>query len=153
MEEWKVYPELSNYEVSSLGRVRNIKTGRILANNVDKDGYFYVGLYQDKKKYRRNIHRLVALTFIPNPDNLPIVDHINQDRQDNRVENLRWTTHKGNSRNTKLNSKVKICDFEGNVIKEFDTIIEAAEHYNIPNDKMCAAAVVNSKIQGYITYA
>ena len=112
MEEWKVYPEVSNYEVSSLGRVRNIKTGRVLA----------------------------------------IVDHINQDRQDNRVENLRWTTHKGNSRNTKFNSKVKICDFEGNVIKEFYTIIEAAEYYDIPNDKMCAAAVVNSKIQGYITY-
>lgn len=45
MEEWRVYPEVSNYEVSSLGRVRNIKTGRILANNVDKDGYFYVSLY------------------------------------------------------------------------------------------------------------
>lgn len=153
MEEWKICPELSNYEVSNLGKVRNIKTGKILKNNVDKDGYFYVGLYQDKKKYRRNIHRLVALVFIPNPDNLPIVDHINQDRQDNRVENLRWTTHKGNSRNTKFNSKVKICDFEGNIINEFDTIVEAAEYYNIPDDKMCAAAVVNSKLKGYITYA
>lgn len=153
MEEWKICPELSNYEVSNLGKVRNIKTGKILKNNVDKDGYFYVGLYQDKKKYRRNIHRLVALVFIPNPDNLPIVDHINQDRQDNRVENLRWTTHKGNSRNTKFNSKVKICDFEGNTINEFDTIVEAAEYYNIPDDKMCAAAVVNSKLKGYITYA
>ncbi len=67
MEEWKIYPELSNYEVSNLGRVRNIRTKRILSNNIDKDGYFYVGLYQNKKKYCRHIHRMVALTFISNP--------------------------------------------------------------------------------------
>lgn len=152
MEEWKIYPELSNYEVSNLGRVRNIKTKRILSKNIDKDGYFYVGLYQNKKKYCRHIHRMVALTFISNPDNLPIVDHINQDKQDNKINNLRWVTHKGNARNSKLNSKVKVCDFKGNIIKEFDTIIEASEYYNISNNKMCDAVIVNSKIQGYITY-
>lgn len=78
------------YEVSSLGRVRNRK-GKVLKSDLRlKTGYRYVVLCVDKKKFHANIHRLVAKAFIPNPDGLPIINHINEDRADNRVENLEW---------------------------------------------------------------
>ena len=153
MEEWKICPEYPNYEVSNLGEVRNTKTKKVLSKHQDKDGYFRVGLFYNKRKCTKSVHRLVAVTFIPNSDDTLVVDHINQNRQDNRVENLRWTTRSGNSRNTQYNSKVKVCDETGKIVNEFNTIIEAAEYYNIPNDKMCAATVVNSKLNGFITYA
>ncbi len=105
------------------------------------------------KKYYRRINRLVAITFIPNPDNLEIADHIDKDRKNNCVSNIRWTDSIGNNRNKVSNSRVSVCDNLGNVVMSFDSISEAAEYYNIPDDKMCAAVVVNKKIGGYIKYS
>lgn len=153
MEEWKTYPEFPTYEVSSNGQVRNKKRGNILKSHEDKDGYLGVCLCYDDKKYHRRVNRLVAITFIPNPDNLEIADHIDNDRKNNHVSNLRWTNSVGNNRNKISNSRVNICDNSGNVIISFDSISEAAEYYNIPDDKMCAAVVVNKKIGGYIKYS
>lgn len=112
-----------------------------------------VGLCYDGKKYHRRVNRLVAITFIPNPDNLEIADHIDRNRKNNHASNLRWVNMTQNNRNKISNSRVDICDGKGNVIKSFDSISEAAEYYNIPDDKVCAAVVVNKKLGGYIKYS
>jgi hypothetical protein len=69
--------------------------------SLDSSGYFR------HSKTTKHVHRLVAEAFIPNPDSLPVVDHINGNRQDNRIENLRWVTHSQNSQNHKIYSHNK----------------------------------------------
>lgn len=153
MEEWKIYPEFPTYEVSTYGQIRNKKRGNIIKQREDKDGYLVVNLSFEGKKYHRRVNRLVATTFIPNPDNLEVADHIDRNRKNNHISNLRWVSITQNNRNKVSNSKVDICDKYGNVIKSFDSITEAAEYYNITDDKICAAAVVNKKIGGYVRYS
>lgn len=97
-EEWKTINGFENYMVSNLGRIKNSKTGRI-NNGGLCNGYLRVGLCREKKTYYFLVHRIVASTYIDNPYNKPIVDHINTDKLDNRVENLRWVTSSENSHN------------------------------------------------------
>ena len=113
MEIWKAiegYEEL--YEVSSIGNVRSLdryvnhpkggkslRKGKILNPISDKDGYYHVHLSNGEKNSNPLISRLVAQAFIPNPENKPVVDHISGIKTDNRVENLRWVTHKENDNN------------------------------------------------------
>jgi hypothetical protein len=88
MEEWREIPGYAPYQISSLGRVKG-KKGQIINPVLISTGYTQICMY--KKRYL--FHRLVALTFIPNPDNKPTVDHINRIRTDNRVENLTWANY------------------------------------------------------------
>jgi hypothetical protein len=95
-----------DYEVSDQGEVRNMKTGRILKPILMKIGYYKVTL----PKKQILVHRLVAMTFLENPNQYPEVDHKNNIRTDNRVENLQWVSSSQNSQNTTLqkNSKTGI---------------------------------------------
>ncbi len=88
-----------NYSISSLGRIRNDNTGKILKPWLSSCGYPMATLWNNGKSCKRPIHRLIAIAFIPNPDNKPCVDHINTIIDDNRVENLRWVTMQENTRN------------------------------------------------------
>lgn len=88
--EWRKISDKPNYSISSNGDVRNDKTGRILKPYKNNSGYYQVML--GSKTSPVYIHRLVAKAFIPNPDDLPQVDHINGNKLDNRVDNLRWVT-------------------------------------------------------------
>lgn len=97
-EIWKVIEGYPNYEVSNLGRVRNIKFDRVRKPMIDKDGYLYVVLSLNGKTTNNKIHRLVASAFIPNPENKREVNHINGIKTDNRVENLEWNTRSENIR-------------------------------------------------------
>ena len=107
-EEWRpVVGYEGLYEVSDLGRVQSVdrvdssgkrRRSRMLKLIPDKDGYSKVSLSRSSKVKQVNLQRLVALHFIPNPDDLPEVDHINCDRADNRAENLQWVTRSDNRR-------------------------------------------------------
>ena len=86
------------YEVSDQGRVRSLKFGkeRILKPFRNKGGYLLVGLCKNGEQKKCKVHRLVAQTFIPNPDNLPEVNHKDEDKTNNFVHNLEWCDVKYN---------------------------------------------------------
>ena len=93
------------YEVSSYGRVKSLNYGgckgvvKIMKQTFDDKGYLNVRLSKDGKTKKIRVHRLVAIAFIPNVENKPEIDHKNTIRYDNKVENLRWSTHKENMNN------------------------------------------------------
>ena len=104
MEQYKIIQDFENYEVSNLGNIRNKKTGKILKPRIHK-GYYDVNLSKNNKSYRKTVHRLIAESFIDNPENKPYVDHINGDKLNNNINNLRYATNQENQRNAKLSIK------------------------------------------------
>jgi hypothetical protein len=105
IERWKVIEEYDNYSVSTYGRVRNDKTNRVLKPVTNNEGYYHVCLCVNGKRKDMKIHRLVALAFIANPSNKLCVDHINNDRKNNHISNLRYATNSENGMNkTKLSN-------------------------------------------------
>lgn len=99
---WKTIEETNGeYQVSDTGLVRTTKTGRILRPAVSRHGYEIVCLFKMDRERRYRVHRLVAMAFIPNPDNLPQVNHIDGNKRNNHVENLEWVTNEQNMHHAK----------------------------------------------------
>lgn len=103
-EEWKDIEGYENlYQVSNLGRVKSLGNGKsnksklkIMKTNLNHKGYPMISLCKDGKSKGYSVHRLVAQAFIPNPDNLPQINHKDEDKTNNRVENLEWCTNEYN---------------------------------------------------------
>ena len=93
---WKIIPVDNNYEASNDGQIRDRENKKIISQWLDKDGYLIATL--SGKLYR--VHRLIALTFISNPNNLPVVNHKNFNKSDNHVANLEWVTYSENSQHS-----------------------------------------------------
>ena len=111
-ETWKPIKNYEGlYEVSNKGQVRSLnykRTGeiKILKLRVDKYGYLQVHLSKNGKHYAKSIHRLVAQTFIPNPNNYSQVNHKDEKRDNNNVENLEWCNCKYNNNYGNRNKKI-----------------------------------------------
>ena len=103
METYKLIEGFENYSVSNLGNVKNNKTGRVKVATVYKCGYIRVFMLMNKQKYATTAHILVAKAFIENPENKPCVDHIDNDKSNNNVNNLRWATLSENQHNRSVN--------------------------------------------------
>ena len=85
------------YQVSNLGQVKSmIGQEKVLHPKKHRNGHLQIGLHKDKKRKTMYIHRLVAQAFIPNPDNLPGVNHKDENPNNNNVDNLEWCTQKYN---------------------------------------------------------
>jgi hypothetical protein len=134
-EIWKEIPfdlvDCKGYSISSYGRVRNNK-GRITLGYSKQNDYLVVNI-NNKGHY---IHRLVALVFISNPDNRPIVNHKDGNKQNPKLDNLEWIDYSGNSNHAvsigKIITKPVIqYDLNNNKINEFKSVREAAEYLKI----------------------
>lgn len=98
MEEiWKI-SFVNKYEVSNFGRIRHFKTKHIVKPEKEERGYCRLSIKINGVKKHFAVHRLVALAFIPNPENKPQVDHIDNNKENNRFDNLRWVTNEENSK-------------------------------------------------------
>ena len=133
MEEWKEIADFEGlYLISSFGRVKSIINNKILTPCIVRTNGLVVGLMRNGKVEKRQVSRLVAAAFIPNPDNKPCVDHIDGVRFHNFVENLRWCSINENNnfdiaiRNkTKYDFPIEGIDENGNVCIEFQNYKDA----------------------------
>lgn len=108
MEEWRAVPGYEGlYEVSNIGNVRNVRRNTLLRLQKTNNGYIRVVLSKNRIKTGFQVHRLVCQAFIENPDNLPQVNHIDEDKSNNRVENLEWCTAKYNNNYGSRKDKVR----------------------------------------------
>ena len=108
MEEWRAVPGYEGlYDVSNKGNVRNVRRNKLLRLQKTNNGYIRVVLSKNRIKTGFQVHRLVALTFLPNPDNLPQVNHLDEDKTNNNVDNLEWCTAKYNNNYGSRKDKVR----------------------------------------------
>lgn len=128
MEEFRKIDGFENYEISNFGNVRNVKTGNIIKSSNNR-GYRILNLKKGDKLLTVQIHRLIAKTFIPNPNNKPFIDHIDNNRSNNSIDNLRWCSNQENQFN-KRTQKNNLLGFKGISYHKRDKLYTARFKYN-----------------------
>ena len=139
---WKTIIGFSNYEVSDNGNIRNKITKYVLKSRLSKSGYYQVSLKSDEtgKFINQYIHRLVAFYFLDNPENKREVNHKDGNKINNVITNLEWVTSSENQKhrhsigiNKTSNRKIGMFDKDDNLIRSFDSIVEAYKILNKPS--------------------
>lgn len=175
MIEKEIWKDIENYEglyqISSFGNVKSLNyrnTGKehLLSFGLGKD-YLYVGLSKNGKVKIFKVHRLVATAFIDNPENLPCVNHIDEDKTNNRVDNLEWCSYEyNNNYGTRISRSLKslklrnrksapkeVLQFtkEGKFVNEYPSLHEAKRCTGINQGNICSCCLGRyNTIGGYI---
>lgn len=169
-EVWKPIPFAEGYEVSNTGRIRSLprktvyKDGRIafhqareLKPSRTKKGYLRAEPTVNGKKVMCQMHRAVAIAFIPNPENKPQVNHIDGNKENNHVDNLEWATQEENYKHATENGllgsavPVEVYTIDGEFVGKYFTMTEAGKHLGV--DKGNITKVIHGKANsagGYI---
>lgn len=160
------------YKVSTCGKIKSLdryiwterkvrestyklKKEALMKPSINRNGYICVTLCGDTKPYKRVlIHRLIAITHIPNPENKPCVNHINGIKTDNRVENLEWCTHSENTQHgfdtglmyCRTTKSVHLYNLEGDFLKEYISGGECARDIGTVKENVNQAAVSGRKL-------
>ena len=128
---WKAIPDFPEYEVNELGQVYSHKSNKVLSPYDNGRGYLKVCLCRNGKVHKKMIHRLVAEAFIPNPDDLPQVNHKDENIINNHVSNLEWCDAKYNcnygTRNERLSKPVAAYTKAGKLVATYESIKAAAK--------------------------
>lgn len=172
-EIWKdVKGYEGEYQVSNLGKVKNIKKDNIIKGTINKNGYIYVDLWKNNKRHKKTIHRLVAENFLNNINNYTDVNHKDGNKQNNKLSNLEFCTRSYNIKEAyrlglkkkvypMMNKKGKYCpnskkviqyDLQGNIIKIWDSMMDIERELKIhhSNISACCLKVEHHKtIKGY----
>ena len=146
----EVFKDISGYEgiyqISNYGRLKSFaqnQLGKIIIGTTTTYGYSHISLYKNKQEIKYYVHRLVATTFISNPENKPQINHKNSNKKDNNVENLEWNTSGENLKHSYLmgthdqkrfkNGNAKLDGFQVRVIRECVDLdsVELARIFNI----------------------
>jgi hypothetical protein len=152
---------------------RFVNQYKILGTKVNKFGYKEVALSKGGKTKTVLLHRLIAIHFVPNPDNLPVVNHKNGIKTDNRIENLEWVTRSQNTKHAYVNNLGGFKDFVNAGIKamnentqyvsvllvapdgqelQFESAREAAKYLGTTNDEVTRAIRKNQRVKGHYAF-
>lgn len=132
------------YEVSNEGRVRNKNTGKVRKPHKNS-GYLVVILYKDGKQKNCLVHRLVAKAFISNPNNYPQVNHIDENKLNNNVENLEWCSAQYNTEYSQA-KPVNQYDLSGNLLKRYKSTREAERQTGINSGSISDSCSGKTKV-------
>ena len=145
IEEWKDIEGYNGlYQISNLGKIKSFRksskcksnNGYIINPGVDNNGYLVCVLNNNGNRKTYKIHRLVALAFIPNPNNYSDVNHKDENKSNNRIDNLEWMSHKNNMNYGTLKERIRTYhktkhvlqySLDGQLIKEWISISEPAK--------------------------
>lgn len=155
-EIWKDIPGFPGYQVSNLGQIKSLSRScgyyfikeHLMKPQSDTKGYLRISLSKNNKPKRFFVHRLVAMVFIPNPDNLPQINHKNEIKFDNRVENLEWcnSSYNMNYGNRPDRYSKPIKQIKNNIEVVYKSVSEAERQTGIArwNITQCAKGVTKT---------
>jgi hypothetical protein len=158
-EIWKNIKDYEGlYQVSNLGNIKSNKrkgTNGIITKQLSKIGYYIVDLYKNSKRETKYLHRIIAETFISNPNNFPCINHKNGIKTDNRIDNLEWCSYSENNKHAyslglKTNCKqIKQIDIKTNkTIKTFYSMNEASRQIHISQSSISLCCNGKQKTAG-----
>lgn len=168
---WKDVPEFPGYQANSLGDVRSFRKSitnpkTLKQTPVGEEGHLRVFLYRDKVRYPLLVHRVIAKTFIPNPNEYPVVRHKDDDPTNNRVDNLMWGTQRDNIEdcmnnhgmnydgmkdyNERRKTPVQACDITTGETQVFDSQSSAARSLGISQGNIWTSLKTHKPTKGFV---
>lgn len=158
----EIYKDIQGYEgkyqISNLGNVYSLITNKILKPGLTLDGYYQVNLYKNGVKKHLYIHRLVAQSFLDNPNNYPIINHKDENPMNNIYSNLEWCDKKYNNNYGKCKDKhaktvskpINQYDLQDNFIKQWNSMKKASETLKLSRGNICLCCQgIRNKTGGY----